>query len=234
MKPQDDRYIKAFLPQHEPSESVWEKIEGKLAADELRNDENDSDTLRNKLPVYSPSETTWDEIEHQLNATELRSRLPEYIPNDSTWSGLDKNIGRSKNLTKRRYTVLKWAAVLIIVLGAGQILKNVLNEEPKLEYRVEYEAISVPTESNAAQNSPGAEGIEGDELIEQLCRYSQATCDTPEFKELESELEQLETARAEIKAQLNPYADNAKLERMLVHIELEHSKIVNEMTQKLL
>lgn len=234
MKGKDGQNIKALLPMHEPSDSVWEKIEAKLNTEEAGNTHDETSELTKSLPVYTPSENVWNEIEHKLNAAKMRSRLPEYAPKETLWSELDANIENPKTPKSKRLVVLRWAAVLIIVIGSALILRNVINEKSKLEYHVEWEDAHGPAASNTERSSFGSDGIEGNELIEQLCQRSQATCDTPEFKELETELVELETARAEIKAQINPYSDNSKLERMLVHIELEHSKIINEMTQKLL
>lgn len=234
MKGKDGQNIKALLHRYEPSDSVWEKIEAKLNAEEAENTSAENGEIIQKLPVHTPSDEVWNEIEHKLNAAKMRSRLPEYSPKESLWSELDANIENPEKPKSKRLVVLKWAAVLIIVLGSALVLRNVVNDKPKLEYHIEWEDTNGSTASNTERSSFGSEGIEGNELIEQLCQRSQATCDTPEFKELETELVELETARAEIKAQINPYSDNSKLERMLVHIELEHSKIVNEMTQELL
>jgi hypothetical protein len=50
------------LPEYEPSESVWQKIEAKLNHDSFRE-------AINTLPEYEPGEKVWTNISSQLNKT---------------------------------------------------------------------------------------------------------------------------------------------------------------------
>lgn len=228
----EKRHIKNHLPKHTPTDSVWDKIDAQLNAESEPRSKQDSDNLKTFLPQHNPSENLWDEIEHKLAAAEMRSKLPEHEPNDALWVKLEAKIDRPAKSENRSILILKWAAVLIIILGSALILRSILNDKPKLEYHVEWEDARKPAAADTDRN--GSEGIAGSELIEQLCQRSKTVCETPEFKNLEEELIQLEKDRAEIEAMMNPYADNGNLERMLVHLEIEHNKLVNEMTRQLL
>ncbi|NEN23168.1 hypothetical protein G3O08_06605 [Cryomorpha ignava] len=228
----EKRHIKDHLPKHSPDDSVWDKIDAQLNSESGEKSKNNSKKLKIFLPQHNPSENVWNEIDHKLAAAEMRSNLPKHEPDDELWTKLEAQIEQPEKTEGRRYLILKWAAVLILALGSAVILKIIINDKPKLEYHVEWEDAREPAAADTDRN--GWDGIAGNELIEQLCLRSKTVCETPEFKNLEEELIQLEKDRAEIEAQINPYADNGKLERMLVHLEIEHSKIVNEMTRKLL
>lgn len=228
----EKQHIKDHLPKHSPDDSVWDKIDAQLNSESGEKSKNNSKTLKIFLPQHNPSENVWNEIDHKLAAAEMRSNLPKHEPDDELWTKLEAQIEQPEKTEGRRYLILKWAAVLILALGSAVILKIIINDKPKLEYHVEWEDAREPAAADTDRN--GWDGIAGNELIEQLCLRSKTVCETPEFKNLEEELIQLEKDRAEIEAQINPYADNGKLERMLVHLEIEHSKIVNEMTRKLL
>ena len=228
----EKRHIKDHLPKHTPADSVWDNIDAQLNAESGDESKHDSDSLKTFLPQHNPSENVWNEIEHKLGAAEIRDDLPKHEPSDELWAKLEAQIDRPSKTENRRTLILKWAAVLIIALGSALILRSILNDKPKLEYHVEWEDSREPAPADTDRN--GSEGIAGSELIEQLCLRSKTVCETAEFKNLEEELIQLERDRAEIEAQINPYADNGNLERMLVHLEIEHNKLVNEMTRKLL
>lgn len=227
------RHINDHLPKHSPADSVWNKIDAKLNVKANEASESNSHNLKESLPLHSPSEKVWNEIDHKLSAEEKRNELPKYNPNETAWLELEAKIDNTEKQTSKRTIIMRWAAILIIAFGSAAILKLVSNtdDEVKLEYHVEWVEES---ESGIFQHGFDSEGIAGNELIEQLCLRSKTVCETPKFKTMEAELKQLEEDRAEIEAQLNPYANNGNLERMLVHIELEHSKLINEMTRQLL
>ena len=225
----EKQHIKDHLPKHEPAESVWEKIDAKLQ-EEIGDDSiSKAGNLKGFLPQHQPQDDLWNAISHQLDTVEIRDNLPKHEPSEALWTKLEAKI---EEPVRKRNSILKWAAILVLALGSALVFNNLSNDKPKLEYHVEWDEAPEPT--RAEDDRTGSEGIAGNDLIEQLCQRSKTVCETPEFKNLEEELKQLESDRAEIEAQINPYADNTKLERMLVHIELEHSKIVNEMTRKLL
>lgn len=226
------RHINDHLPKHTPAHSVWDKIDAKLNEESEEASEFNSHNLKASLPLHIPSENIWNEIDHKLSAEAKRNALPKYNPKETAWTGLEAEIDKSEN-TPNLNSIMKWAAILIIAFGSAAILKLVssANDDLKLEYHVEWVE---ETESRMFESGIDFDGIAGNELIEQLCLRSKTVCETPEFKHLEAELRQLEDDRAEIEAQINPFADNGNLERMLVHIEIEHSKVINEMTRKLL
>ena len=225
------RHIKDHLPKHIPADSVWDKIDNQLNAGTDESSKSNSEDLIESLPLHAPSENIWNEIDHKLSAEKKRNTLPSYYPKETTWIAIESKIDKREKRYSNRNIIMRWAAILIIALGSVAILKIISNSNnnPKLEYHVEWEE-SVGADTERIDS----EGIAGNELIEQLCLRSKTVCETPEFKNLESELKQLENDRAEIEAQINPFADNGNLERMLVHIEIEHSKLINEMTRKLL
>lgn len=225
----EKQHIKDHLPKHEPAESVWEKIDAKLQEETGDDSTSRAGNLKGFLPQHEPQDDLWNAISHQLDAEEIRNNLPKHEPREALWTKLEAKI---EEPVRKRNSILKWAAILVLALGSALVFNNLSNDKPKLEYHVEWDDAPEPT--RAEDDRTGSEGIAGNDLIEQLCQRSKTVCETAEFKNLEEELKQLERDRAEIEAQINPYADNAKLERMLVHIELEHSKIVNEMTRKLL
>jgi len=222
-------HIKDHLPKHEPTDSVWEKIDVKLEEETADDITSRAGNLKGFLPQHEPHGHLWNAISHQLDAEEIQNNLPKHEPDEAVWTKLEAKI---EEPVRKRNSFLKWAVILVLALGSGLVFNNLSNDKPKLEYHVEWDDAPEPT--RAEDDRTGSEGIEGNDLIEQLCLRSKTVCETLEFKNLEEELKQLERDRAEIEAQINLYADNAKLERMLVHIELEHSKIVNEMTRKLL
>ncbi len=229
MDGKEKRQIKEHLPKHQPVDSVWGKIDAKLKAETGDDSTSKASNLKGFLPQHKPQDDLWNDIAHKLDAEEIRNNLAKHEPGEDLWTKLEAKI---EEPVRRGNAILKWAAIIVLALGSALVFNNLSNDKPKLEYHVEWDDAPEPT--RAENNRTGSEGIAGNDLIEQLCQRSKTVCETPEFKNLEAELKQLERDRVEIEAQINPYADNAKLERMLVHIELEHSKIVNEMTRKLL
>lgn len=182
------------------------------------------------LPGYTPPASVWERIEAELALQEAIAKLPVHEPPAEAWSTLEAALD-GKNASNRAWwstSVIRWAAAITLLIGSAVVYKSLQQvKDTKLVYRVEW--------APAEEFPFGNEGTpQAGTLIQQLCARAIHICESSDFKELEEELYQLETARDEVQARMNPYGDNDELERMLMQIELQHAEIVKRMTNTLL
>lgn len=183
------------------------------------------------MPSYTPPTSVWARIEAELDLQEALTKLPVHAPPAEAWSALDARLD-GKNGGSRAWlsaTALRWAAGIAILIGSAVAYQAIQSDdEANLEYRVEW-ATAGEFFSNEKIEPSAAESI-----VKQLCARAVHICESSDFKKLEEELYQLETARDEVQSRMNPYGDNDELERMLMQIELQHAEIVKQMTNTLL
>jgi hypothetical protein len=211
------------LPEYSPSEEVWEAI--------VKNLENSSATSVSPgdLPSYSPSPAVWDKISSSLDEPSLKGRLKSYGPPAEIWSAIEGKLNNTDRKPKTPIKAFRLAAVIVILIAAAFLIRLFVQDSKT--------GISQPVTAHemGQSNFKGfhADGLSGAAFIKQLCLRSQDVCESPEFKRLQGELEELEQARAQVKENMSPYVENGKLEQRLMKIEIQHAKIIKQMAGEL-
>ncbi len=176
--------------------------------------------MKNNLAEYEPSDNVWQQIEAKLNEESYQRalrELPEYEPNDDIY------IVISRKLNKSKIGYTKWiaAASIVLVFGLYFSLKNkgitytkqVLNPDLVL------------TEKDNSQY--------GYQEIKKICNENKIICKKPEFKVLETELEDLNTASLELKEAIGKYNTEPELIAQLAMIENQKADIISKMAAQI-
>ena len=195
-----------------------------------------SDAIQ-KLPQYEPEDTLWIGIEAELEILELENplqdaihELPSYVPKDSVWDHIDQELesdvkGNVRKLWVKR--IASVAAVIVLVITANSIFfSNSNNETVSISYSEEQVETTI-FEKDWDQDEDAFE------IVMEFCKSQNIVCELPEFKILKSELEELNTAREELRTALDFYGTDPELIVQLTSIEHERSGILKQMIAKI-
>lgn len=197
------------------------------------------DTLQRairELPQYSPSEAVWASLEQALEAAQSETALqeaihglPTYAPKPDVWERIEQELEQPvrKPLFVRRGVQLASAAVL-----AGAVLALVIWLNMSNDTRTQEKIVYAQAEQAAA---PNADWDADDALIANVAAaYAQrASFLQTEGRDLLSELEELNEAKAEIKTMMQRYGRDAQLIENIIEIERERTEVVKEMAQEI-
>lgn len=187
------------LPDYEPNDETWEKIEAELRGLDGILPKN----LGLKLPEHDPPEHVWDAIARQL----------EIQPNEK---GRVVSIGWKK--------ALALAASFALILFAVFFLKN--KETQNDEYTISY-AVESLDPLLAAQDWDEDEAAFQQFL--EICEAKKYICEQPAFRQLQSELEELTEAKAALKVAVGDYGADIHLVTQIKEIELERTDLLKKM-----
>lgn len=178
-----------------------------------------------QLPEYEPSNEVWKKIEAGLNQDVLQKaidQLPEYEPIEETWSGINQGL----NLHKPKLVIWKWASLAAsVLLIAGLVLykpwesSNISYSQEKLDKQL----LLSPTDDSQKQY----------EMIVAYCKEQTYVCQNPEFKELKTELEELNLASIELKEAVGAYNTEPELMAQLSTIEQQKADVIRKMAMKI-
>lgn len=199
--------------------------------------EQNHDTLQRairELPQYSPGEAVWLSLEQALDAEraeeplrEAIQSLPTYAPQVDVWDRIEQELAQlvRKPLFVRRWMQLASAAALVGVAVALAVWLN-LSSGADVQETVTY------AQAEQAE-STSADWDADDALIAGVAdAYAQrASFLQNEGRNLLSELEELDEAKAEIKAMMQKYGTDAQLVQNIVDIERERTEVVKQMAQ---
>lgn len=190
----------------------------------------------NQLPQYTPEAQVWLTLEQELGTLASEETLhvaieglPSYAPSASLWGRIAIELEQPvrKPLFVRRWVQLASAAALA---GAVISLAIWLNQpkDPITKESIFY----AQTESMEAVN---ADWDEDDALIDNVAKaYAQrASFLQNKDPNLLSELEELNEAKAEIKAMMQKYGRDAELIQNIVEIERERTTVAKQMAQEI-
>lgn len=181
------------------------------------------------LPTHEAPGFVWEAIEEGLAletqlATDLK-KLPQYEAPDFIWEQLDQKL--DQQVTPKSWSVRinrRWmvaaAAMLILIAGwwmiqTGQTTESIAVTQVQLDDR-----LRAPLEEQEDDAFV---------MIETLCQSRAPVCDLPDFKNLKSELEELNDAKSSLKSALGEYGDDPGLTAQLVRIERERSELLRQM-----
>ena len=184
------------------------------------------DNLRralDRLPSYAPPAGNWSEIERGLGL----QQLPTYAPPATVWNavnaGLDAPVatGRTVRLRPRR----RWAAVAAAIALVASISLALLNRDfgPDITYAYTQEAM--PTTVDADWDNEEASFASVREQVQLR--------NEPRLNNLGYELDELTSAREEVKAMLVSYGESADVVQQLAEIERERNDVYRQIIVEL-
>ena len=182
------------------------------------------------LPTHEAPGFVWEAIEDGLAledqlATDLK-KLPQYEAPDAIWEQLDRQLGQKQTPSNwsvrvnRRWMVA--AAAMLILVAGWWLIRSGETEEVAIAFSEVQ--LDDRLRSTLDEKEDDAFG-----LIEELCQSRAPVCDLPDFKNLKSELEELNDAKTSLKSALGDYGDDPGLTAQLVRIERERSELLRQM-----
>lgn len=192
--------------------------------------EKNYDRLRqalDRLPDYAPGPEAWNGVAGGLDRAAatarqpLADRLPTYAPPTDVWNNLSKELdGRRthgaatvRRLPRRRMLAVAAAVALLLSLGTGAILTH----DPGPEVSYAYGQESVPT--------PAVADWDADESSFTRAMAEVRERNEPRLNNLGQELNELTSAREEVKAMLVAYGEDPTVVRQLADIERERDDV---------
>lgn len=172
------------------------------------------------LPEYEPSDNVWLKIEAKLNQDSFQQvvkNLPEYEPEEEVWVNISSQLNNAKS------SPIKWAVAASIIVGFALYFSLKNNE-------VTYTKQEIVPDLLLTENDKSQYGYEE---IKKICNEDRIVCEKPEFKELETELEELNTASIELKMAIGKYNTEPELITQLAEIENQKSDIIRKMVAQI-
>ncbi|MEZ5070233.1 MAG: hypothetical protein R2751_04495 [Bacteroidales bacterium] len=198
------------LPVHAPREGTWEELALALDLEER------IDCLRESLPLHAPGPEAWERIE---------AGLGDSRPEESTQTGR-LPVGVRTRLLRPAVRPLAAAAAFLLLLA----LPFFLNREGR---------VLLETEPVAAEEGPSVEagsfagsGMEDAlAMLEDLCRTGTALCQSPEFREKYTLVEELGEELAELATVSERIGESPDIVRSIIRMENLRSQTIRELVQ---
>lgn len=188
------------LPVYPPDDNIWERIQNRLAKEELHRTIAD-------LKSYDPPEELWDQITRELGK------------NEGLQQSTNTRVQAPTSVLRRMYTYAGWAAAAVV---AGILVYFTLFG-PSGSIDVRFTTETVPGQINLNDS-----GDEIYDALLQVCAANPAACSGKDFQRKKEELDYLLKQEALIRQRISPYRDNKDLQLMLTKIELEKAAIVKQ------
>ena len=176
-----------------------------------------------QLPEYEPSDEVWKKIEAGLNDDVMKqaiSQLPIYEPKEEIWT----NINYELNQHKPKVNIWKWVSVAAsVLLIAGILVVYHQKDTPEISYsqeKLDKQLLLSSTDDSQKQY----------EMIVAYCKQETFICQNPEFKELKTELEELNSASVQLKEAVGAYNTEPELMAQLSAIEQQKADIIRKMS----
>jgi hypothetical protein len=213
----------AQLPNYKPADSVWADIELQLTINELN--------------TYQPPISIWDNLEKQLefdenslkNTQNTEGSLFELKSENSELQSLNTKLNTPiKSIKKRgllRQLIFnKWAIAATLtglIFTIFSLLKTRNTEGSDFNYSTEV------VDNQLLKNN--WDDAESDyKMVENFCQHQIAACETPAFKTLKQELDELNAAREAIKNAIGSFNSDADLMIQLKDIEQQRATILRQ------
>ena len=183
-------------------------------------------TLRDaldRLPEYEPGPVAWSNIADHLaeaagrNRASLAERLPTYAPPPQVWNKVSQGLDAPPVAAVRRLPVRQWgaavAAAVVLLLIAVPLLTY--DAGPEITYAYTQEATPEPVVAD----------WDDDESSFVRAREAVQERNEPHLNNLGYELDELTSAREEVKAMLVAYGEDPGIVRQLAEIERERDDV---------
>lgn len=211
-----------------------------------------------QLPNYAPEATVWAAIDVQLQLSDLKSDLNQYAPPSFIWDNLEKQLELDKNAQNtegpifelkvidnvsetfkasetsakpikkqgllRQLNVQKWAMAAAV---AGMIFTIFSVLKPKNTEGVDFKYSTEVVDNQLIKNDWN-DGEADYKMVEDFCQHQITACETPAFKTLKQELDELNAAREDIKKAIGDFNSNADLMLQLKDIEQQRTTVLKQ------
>lgn len=178
-----------------------------------------------QLPEYEPSDDVWKKIEASLNDDVMQkaiSQLRNYEPTEVVWTGINRGL----NQQTPKLINWRWVAVAASVLLIAGVWLYKQRDTPNISFseeKLDKQLLFSSTDNSQKQY----------EMIVAYCKQQTYVCQNPEFKELKSELEELNSASIQLKEAVGEYNTEPELMAQLSAIEQQKASIIRKMAMNI-
>jgi hypothetical protein len=191
------------LPTYEPPETVWEAIETRLPLLEMR--------------TYEPPVDIWESIENQLITSE---KVPFKL----------KILSAMKSRTLSGLRGPSWLAAASFALLVVASFALYFNLNKKIEANL---VITTEVIDNQLIQQNWTETDKDFALVEAFCETALPKCEEPEFKNLKTELDDLNKAREDLKNVLSAYNSDPEIVAQLSKLENVRSDVLKKIMARM-
>ncbi|MBB4080618.1 hypothetical protein GGR28_003253 [Lewinella aquimaris] len=172
-----------------------------------------------RLPDYAPPASAWKGISRELSpVSRLNEKLPTYAPPPAVWNAVSHELAKSPapatRLRQLRPKLIAAAAAVALIVTAGIGYAN-YDAGPKISYAYAQEANPVAVSAD----------WDDDEASFDRARQEVEQRNEPRLNNLGHELDELTSAREEVKAMLVAYGSDPSVVRQLAEIERERDDV---------
>ena len=210
------------LPTHEPAPATWSRIEAQLAADEAIHR-----TLP-QLPTHAPEDAVWAAIAGRLDQLETE---PTPVTAAPATPGVVRPLWPAKRL---RLVASVAAAILVLVLAWWQLPTSYDAAAPRETITYTEETVESPTVTLPVQTGTDPLGREGVAFIDAHCTSLPTVCQSGEFKELRTQLTELETEELRLQKAAQRFGTTPELVRNQVRVTTLKAAVTRELIQLLI
>ena len=194
----------AQLPTYAPEASVWAAIDVQLQINNVKHD------LKSDFNQYTPPSFIWDNLEKQLELDNSESNTPI--------------VTLKKQGVLRQLNIQKWAMAAAV---AGLIFTVFSVLKPKNTEGVDFKYSTEVVDNQLIKNDWN-DGEADFKMVEDFCQQQITACETPVFKTLKHELDELNAAREDIKKAIGDFNSNEDLMLQLKDIEQQRTTVLKQ------
>lgn len=201
---------------------------------------NRLDQTIKQLPEYKAPTKVWQGIEwglDQMQSEEVLQQsindLPKYSAPDHLWENIDDQLQKAPEPTEVKLRSFVWlrrlaaaAAMIGLVFIGSQWLSSAEQETIAYSYSVE----TIDEQLLAADWDEDEMAFD---MIKEFCKIQQIVCEEPLFKSLQEDLEELDTAKADLLLAMEHYGKDAELVAQITRLEHERSDILKQMLTRI-
>lgn len=191
------------------------------------------DSALNRLPQYEPPDSVWQGINARLSLTEL----PTYDAPDFVWQNIENQLSDTQNTKAKTQNLnilrggnfykIAIAASISLLVAVGFWFYKIKNNDTNVV------AISTEIVDNQLLKQDFDADSESFAMVEAFCKTALPVCEQPDFKNLKSELDELNAAHERLKNAIGDYAANPDLIDELTKVENERSTVLRQLVEKI-
>ena len=219
----DFSQLKDNLPVHTPNEKIWDDISESFDTPEIPAPVYDFIEVKHQLSEHTPDSSLWDAIEDGLEIDQRIDQLPNHEPPVNLWDKIEEDLEDVKGGISFLRTAIMFGISMLILIGAALML----NQNEKVS-EVEVENSTMQFAANENYNLEWSDD-EDVRLIQEMCQDYMAVCEQTKFKELESELLELNDHKNELLQMISAFDEESTYVPMLAKIEVQKTALMKEM-----
>lgn len=218
--PIDFNTLKDSLSQHTPDESLWQQISDELDAPKPVYGFAEN---KDQLTEYTPSNSVWDSIENGLEIDQTIEQLPTHEPPSNIWDSIEEDLDDIRGGISYVRIAITIGISMLLLIGAALMI----NQEPvAVETNIQETTIQFASNEDYQLEWSDDEDVR---LIQEMCQDYMAVCKQPKFKELESELLELNDHKNELLELVNEFDEESSYGPILAKIEVQKTALMKEM-----